>query len=206
METGKYAALVLAAGLSRRMESFKPLLTIGGETITDRVVSIFLGSGVAVFLIVGWRQDELLAGIKSREMTVVANPDYRRGMFTSIQAGLRRLPPGCAAFFVMPVDIPLVRRDTIARLLNAAAENPDKIIYPVFDGRRGHPTLVPASLVPTIMNWRKGGGLKAVLDSRREMALEVAVPDGNILFDIDTPEDYQTLLERFQPSEPTDGR
>ncbi|MFC1901319.1 NTP transferase domain-containing protein [Chloroflexota bacterium] len=194
----KYAAIVLAAGLSSRLEGFKPLLSMGGETITDHVVSTFLANGVEVYLVVGWRRQELMAGIKNKNITIVENPDYRQGMFTSVQAGLRHLPPNYAAFFAMPVDIPLVRPSTVAGLLSVAAEHPDSIIYPVFGGRRGHPTLVPLCLAPAIMDWKGDGGLKAVLDSRREMALEVAVTDSNILFDVDTSEDYRVLLERFQ--------
>ena len=198
MKTGRYAALVLAAGFSSRMEIFKPLLSLGRETITDHVVSTFLSNKVEVYLVVGWRHEELLAGIRKENITVVVNPDYRQGMFTSVQAGLRQLPPIYEGFFVMPVDIPLVRLATVAGLLKAAAENPNRIIYPVFGGRRGHPTLVPLSLAPAIMNWKEDGGLKAVLDSRQDIALEVTVPDSDILFDVDTPEDYRMLLEHFE--------
>ena len=97
----------------------------------------------------------------------------------------------------MPVDIPLVRPSTIRRLLDAAGEHTDKIIFPVFGKRRGHPPLIPSSLVPAILGWKKGGGLKAILDSQEKMAWEVPVADSNILFDVDTPEDYRMLLERF---------
>jgi HD superfamily phosphodiesterase len=55
------------------------------------------------------------------------------------------------------------------------------------------------------MSWKKDGGLKAILDARGEIALEVRVPDSNILFDIDTPEDYKVFLERLQRYDvPTD--
>jgi molybdenum cofactor cytidylyltransferase len=89
--------------------------------------------------------------------------------------------------------------------METAAENPGKIIYPVFGGRRGHPPLIPSSLIPVILGWVKGGGLKAVLKTQEKLALEVPVADGNILLDMDTPEDYQRILERSRRYEiPTD--
>jgi molybdenum cofactor cytidylyltransferase len=201
----RYAAIVLAGGLSTRMNQFKPLLPLGEATITDHVISTFLSAGVDVFLVVGYRRDEIIAGIKKRDIDIVYNPDYAQGMFTSVQAGIRRLKPVHRAFFILPVDIPLVRPATISRLMEAASENPGKIVYPVFGGKRGHPPLIPSNLAQAILAWRNNGGLRAVLEIEEESALEVSVPDGNILFDIDTPPDYQRLLERYRRYEvPTD--
>jgi molybdenum cofactor cytidylyltransferase len=205
MNAGRYAAVILAGGLSSRMPQFKPLLPLGEETITDHVIATFINRGIEVFLVVGHRQDELRAGIKKQAITIIYNPDYEQGMLTSIQAGIRRLKPAHQAFFIMPVDIPLVREATIRRLLNAAAEQPGKIVYPLFNGKRGHPPLIPSSLIPGVLAWQGGGGLKAFLDSQEKMALEVPLADSNILFDIDTPDAYRLLLERFRCYEvPTD--
>jgi CTP:molybdopterin cytidylyltransferase MocA len=193
----RYAAIILAGGLSTRMKQFKPLLPLGRETITDRVIDLFLNEGVDVFLIAGYRHNDILAGIKKRDITIIYNPDYEKGMFSSVQAGVRRLNAGYEAFFVSPVDIPLVSPATIQRLMEAGEENPGKIIYPVFGGKRGHPPLIPSALAPTILGWEKGGGLKAALKSRERLAVEIVVPDSFILFDIDTPEDYAELQKRL---------
>jgi molybdenum cofactor cytidylyltransferase len=201
----RYAAVVLAGGLSTRMKQLKPLLPLGEATITDHVISTFLNTGVEVFLVVGYRGDEIAAAIKKRDITLVYNPDYGQGMFTSVQAGVSRLRPAHQAFFIMPVDIPLVRPATIRRLMDAAAENPHRIIYPVFGGKRGHPTLIPSSLVPVILAREKSSNLKAVLDTRKKLALEISVPDSYILLDIDSQDDYAALLTRLQRYEvPTD--
>jgi putative nucleotidyltransferase with HDIG domain len=200
-----YAAIVLAGGLSTRMQQFKPLLPLGEETATDHVIDAFLSAGVDVSLVAGYRHDDIIAGIKKRDIDIIYNPDYEKGMFSSIQAGIRQLRPEYQGFFILPVDIPLVRPATIKRLMEAAVKNPDKIIYPTFAGKRGHPPLIPTTLIPTIMGWDKNGGLKAVLDSQERLALEVPVADSYILLDIDTPEDYKFLSERYRRYEvPTD--
>jgi molybdenum cofactor cytidylyltransferase len=201
----RYAAIILAGGLSTRMKQFKPLLPLGKTNISDHVIASFLTAGADVLLVAGYRYDEIKAGTKKRGVTVVYNPDYEQGMFSSIQAGVKHLKSVYQAFFINPVDIPLVRPATIKRLMDAAIENPGNIIYPVFGGKRGHPPLIPFGLAPAILGWGKGGGLKAVLDSQEKLALEIAVPDSNILFDIDTPEDYAALLKHYQRYEmPTD--
>jgi molybdenum cofactor cytidylyltransferase len=193
-----YAAIILAAGLSSRLGQFKPLLSIGGETLADRIISTFLHNEVEVILVTGYRQDELKAGLKTADITIVENPDYQKGMFTSVQSGAGCLKPTHKGFFVMPVDIPLVRPATIRRLLDEAAKTPDSILYPVFNGLRGHPPLIPSALVPAVRQWQKEGGLKALLASHEENAREVAVPDSYILLDVDTPENLKDLSDRFR--------
>jgi len=203
--SARYAAIVLAGGLSTRMKQFKPLLPLGDGTVTDRVIDTFLVAGADVFLVAGYRHDDIVASIKKRDITIVYNPGYEQGMFSSIQAGVRRLSPQYQAFFILPVDIPLARPATIRRLIQAAEKNPGRIIYPVFGGKRGHPPLIPAGLAGEILRWVKTGGLKAVLKTKERMALEVPVADSFILYDIDTPQDYKELLERFKRYEVPSG-
>jgi CTP:molybdopterin cytidylyltransferase MocA/HD superfamily phosphohydrolase YqeK len=160
---------------------------------------------VEVCLVVGHRQDELRAGIQTQDIQIVANPDYAQGMFTSIRRGLRYLQADYQGVFIAPVDIPLVRPFTIQRLLTAAEEYPDKLIYPVFHKIRGHPPLIPAHIFPSILGGQEDSSLKSVLHHYENVAREVSVPDGNILFDIDDPDDYKMLLERFQRYEVPTG-
>jgi molybdenum cofactor cytidylyltransferase len=198
MTSNRYAAIVLAAGYSSRMKCFKPLLEVGGETITDRVISTFLHNGIEVCLVTGFEQSRLRDGIKTRDIRIIENLDFHQGMFSSIRAGLREMQQDHKAFFIMPVDIPLVRPFTIKLLLEAAENNPGKLFYPVFDSKRGHPPLIPREVIPAILDWQGEGGLKPILASHEGFAVEVKVPDRNILLDIDNLDDYQVLLERFQ--------
>jgi len=192
----RFAAVILAAGYSSRMGQLKPLLTIGGETIADHLISTFQTCGVDVYLVVGYRGQEVKAAIKKRDITIVDNPDYALGMFGSVQTGVRTLNPGYDAFFIMPVDIPMVSAKTIRSLQAAFSEHPGKIVYPVFGSKRGHPPLVPISLAAVIAGWKQEGSLNKVLRSYENLAVEIAVPDENILLDIDTKADFRLLLER----------
>jgi len=198
MSAPRFAAIVLAGGLSTRMKQFKPLLPLGETTIIDRVVSTFRDIGVDVYLVAGHRQEEIKTHIKRQDITIILNPDYEKGMISSVQTGIRNLKPGYQAFFMQPVDIPLVKPLSIKQIIEAGVSHPGKIIYPVFQGKRGHPPLIPSGLIPEILRWEKWGGLKALLKTHDKSALEVPVNDANILLDIDTPEDYENLLKRYR--------
>jgi molybdenum cofactor cytidylyltransferase len=196
--TNHFAAIVLAAGLSRRMRRFKPLLPLDGQNVTDFLIGTFLKNDVDVVLVAGYLQDRLRQGLETPDIQIVVNPHYRQGMFSSIQAGLRTLETGYQAAFIAPVDIPLVRPSTIHSLLQAAIEYPGKILYPTFRRSRGHPPLIPAAVFPLILEEEINGNLKSLLLGLENLAAEIPVPDSHILIDIDTPSDYQRLLEGFQ--------
>ena len=99
MNQGRYAAIILAGGLSTRMKQFKPLLPLGDSTITDHVIDTFLKAGVDVILVAGYHPDKIKAGIKQRVNAFVFNPVYEQGMLSSIQAGVSHLQPFHQAFF-----------------------------------------------------------------------------------------------------------
>ncbi len=199
MNPPRLAGIILAAGMSARMRRLKPLLPLGDTTVTGHVIATLQNAGVEVLLVLGYRHQEIEAAVKNRPSRVVYNPDYEQGMFSSVCAGVRRLDPGCRAFFILPVDIPLVKTDTIQQLVDAGKTHPENIVYPVFNGQRGHPPLIPSSLIPGILGWKKEGGLKTFLQSYEKSALDVPVNDRFILVDIDTLEDYRKILKEYQP-------
>ncbi|MBU2549750.1 MAG: nucleotidyltransferase family protein, partial [Proteobacteria bacterium] len=147
----KFVGIVLAAGFSSRMGDLKPLMPLGRTTIVAHVVSTFHEAGVAdPRVVVGHRRDEVREHLKPAGVTVIENPDYRRGMFSSVQAGVGALPEDTGAFFILPVDVPLVRPWTIRSLGRAMAADPVPVVYPVFNGRRGHPPLIGRELAAEI--------------------------------------------------------
>jgi CTP:molybdopterin cytidylyltransferase MocA len=179
------------------MKQLKPLLPLGEATVIDFIVSTFQSLGVEVFLVVGNRKDEVISGINSRGITIVNNAYFEKGMFSSIQAGIKQLQEEYQAFFISPVDIPLVEAATIKKLMEVGTSHPKNIIYPTFTGKRGHPPLIPSALIPEILAWEQGGGLKDYLRSKEQLTIDIPVTDSFILFDIDTPEDYIKLQKLY---------
>jgi molybdenum cofactor cytidylyltransferase len=195
--TSAIAAVILAAGQSSRMERFKPLLPIGSGRAIERVAQAFLSAGISDLIVVtGHRADELQQTLAPLKVSCVENKQYRQGMFSSVQAGIRALPASCPAFFIHPADIPLVRPHTIRRLVDAFQAWRPAVLYPLFDGRRGHPTLIQRDLIPGILSWKGTGGLRACLQDREAASRELPVADEAVLMDMDTPADYRRLQAR----------
>lgn len=197
----KTAAIILAAGYSSRMDAFKPLIELGGRRVLDRVVDLYGQAGIAdIRVVAGHRSGEVRAALDGRPVTVVDNPHYAGGMYSSVLAGVQALPRGIGAFFVHPVDIPLVRPHTLVRLIDGAGDDPPPVVYPVFDGRRGHPPLIRKEIENAIVGHDGQGGLRALLHRFDAEARKVPVADEGVLLDLDTPADYENLNVRLENS------
>ncbi len=189
------AALVLAAGYSSRMGEFKPLLPVGKTTALDRAVGLFLSAGIQdVRVVVGYRAQDLIPLLDSRAVRWILNEHFEDGMFSSVMTGVSDLGPSIKAFFLLPVDTPLVRRTTVLDILSARELRPADVWYPTFMGKRGHPPLLSTGISSSILEWGGNGGLRGLLQQHELNAVEIEVADEYVLADMDTPQQYQCLL------------
>ena len=195
--TVRIAALVPAAGFSSRMDGFKPLMPLRNSTVLGWVTRTLRSAGVEdILVIAGHKADEVYAESARLSINCVVNRDFGQGMFSSVLAGIRALPPDIDAVLVLPVDIPLVRFQTIRALVERFGDRP--VLYPTFHGERGHPPLISANCLPYVSSWRGDCGLRGALQDLEKLlgADELPVADANILFDLDTPKDYREALRR----------
>lgn len=193
----RIVTLVLAAGYSSRMGSFKPLAPLGTSTLIEESVSRFLRAGIVdVRVVVGHRADELTPFLARLGVRWIFNADYDQGMFSSILAGVRSFETEVDYFFLHPGDIALVNPETIRALLNACNADDPKIVYPRFNGQRGHPPLIPSAYLREDLSPDYPGGLQALAGRYEHNAMDIDVTDENILLDCDTPSDYLAVLKR----------
>lgn len=191
----KTSAVIIAAGFSSRMHDFKPLLALSDKTVLETTVSTFTEAGIQdIVVVVGHKQELLIPLIEALGLKWVINHNYEYGMFSSIQTGIRSIDPNSRAFFMMPVDVPLVRPDTIKQLMSAYDDQGMDVMYPSFDGRRGHPPLITSRLIPELISSDDQGGLKQFLESHGKPSYLV-VSDPGILIDIDTEEAYNRVKQ-----------
>ena len=190
------AAIVLSAGFSRRMGSFKPLLPFGSASIIEQVIATIRGAGVeTVRVVVGWNADSLIPVLDRCGAPWVRNERFAEGMYTSVQAGVRSLTPDVAAFLLMPGDMPLVHRNTLVRLVAEWGAQPGGILYPCHQGHRGHPPLIASHYIPEILRETPPGGLRELLARHAPDARNIEVTDPGILADLDTAEEYRRSSE-----------
>ena len=192
-------AIILAAGSSTRMGGFKPLLTIGPKTFLGHTVSLFQNSGIEdIVVVTGHRSEHLERELDRYPCRSVRNENFSAGMFSSIQVGVNTLDTASAAFFLLPVDIPLVRQDTIHELLKALDQDSQALIfYPEYQTRRGHPPLIRRDLAAPILSSEDRGGLRVLFRNYRQRSRNVVVDDPYILLDVDTQNDLDFLRAHY---------
>lgn len=194
------AAIILAAGESKRMGRPKMLLPWGETTILGQVVAIFAEAGVADICVVtgGARTEtEALVGDLSMDFPVrsVFNDMYAQGeMLSSIQVGLSSLTLGISAALIGLGDQPQVRTDTVERLCSLFDKSGAPLIIPSFENRRGHPWLVAQPLWRGLQALPRSATPREFLQAHVLDIIYLPVEDDSILRDIDTPDEY--LRER----------
>jgi len=188
------AAIILSAGYSSRMGEFKPLLPFGDATILERDITLFRDAGIRdIRVVIGHRAAELLPRVERLRARPVMNGRYADGMFSSVTAGVASLGDEVEAFFLLPVDIPLVRPQTVSLLAESFTRGEGAILYPSFLGRRGHPPLIAARYRKEIIAWDGEGGLKGFLSLHDAKAVSIETEDEGILLDMDTVAEYVRL-------------
>src|SRR6266852_1524392 len=188
----RIAAIVLAAGESRRMGFPKALLPIEGRTFVQHIVGRLASTRVeGIYVVLGAHRERILAAVDVTPAQVVINPDWELGQLSSLQAGLRALPGGEYDATVMAlVDHPLIEPMVVDAVLAAFEGARRPVVVPVHNGRRGHPVLFAARLFPELLAAPLDEGARAVVRAHAAEVLEVLVPAPGILADIDTPELY----------------
>lgn len=196
-------AVILAAGRSRRMGQPKLNLPWGESTVIGHVVDVLAAAGAAPLVVVtGAWQNEVQKCLEGKPVVYAHNPDYAAGeMLSSVQVGLGALGAKVEAALLVLGDQPGIEAATVRKLLLAYQENRPGLLFPSFENRRGHPWLVERSLWHDIHRLRAPETLR---DFTRAHAAEihyVLVESASILFDLDTPEDYQ----KQKPHTPGNG-
>ncbi len=198
----RIAALVLAAGQSRRMGPDNKLLAeVDGKPMVVRAVEAVLASQAEPVIVVTGHQrgrvEAALAGLESRS---VHNPDYAQGLSTSLHRGLAALPAGTDGVVVALGDMPRVEAAAIDRLI--AAFNPLEgraICVPTWDGKRGNPVLFASRFLAEMQEIAGDTGARHLIGAYPELVAEVAMDETDaghgVLLDVDTPEALAALKE-----------
>jgi len=200
------AAVILAAGRSRRMAPHNKLLVADrtGKPMIARVVDNVLSSNARPILVVtGHQAEQIQHALGGRPVRYVHAPDYSEGLSASLKAGIAAVPEECAAALVCLGDMPLVTGRMIDRLLSSY--DPDEgrlIVLPTFRGKQGNPMLWDRRVFPEILQITGDSGARFLVGKHLDVVAEVEMAEDAVLRDFDTTESLETLPQRLRP-EPT---
>ncbi len=193
-KTAGVAAIVLAAGSSRRMGSPKQLLGLKGKTLLEHTLANVREAEVEeVVLVLGASADEIRSRVASDDLKIVVNAGHEQGMGTSLRTGLAALGHEIEAALVVLADQPFVRPSTMRAIVESRQRTGAQITIPLYNGFRGNPVLLDRSVFPELMGLSGDLGCRAIFGTHVEGIHKLPVNDLGVLIDIDSPEDLQHL-------------
>jgi len=199
-----FCGVILAAGESSRMGRDKALLPwppgpAGHSTLLSATIELLQSPSDLVIVVAGKNADSLRPIVYAGAGYLVENRHPERGQFSSLQVGLQEvLNRGRDAAIVALVDRPPAQPRTLASLCEAfsdAYESGKWAVVPEHGGRHGHPILIGREMIEAFLRAPVASNARDVEHSLQPRVLYVPVDDPNVVANVDTPEDYERLVQ-----------
>lgn len=198
-------AVVPAAGHSTRMGRPKLALPLGDRTVIEHVVAALRAGGADhVVVMIGPHVPELVPLAEAAGAEVCRLPEATADMRATVGHGLqwledRHRPRPDDAWLLAPADHPTLDPGVVRHLCDDSARDPSRsILVPVHAGRRGHPALIAWRHVAGIRALAADRGINTYFREHADEVREVPVASAGVLCDLDTPEDYERLRQKFR--------
>ena len=190
------SAIILAAGESRRMGSFKQLLSYGDKTIVETVVDNLLECKIDELVVVlGHRAEEVREVLKDYPIKIAVNDDFRLGMLSSVKCGITKVSNKSNAIIDALGDQPFIKKGIVDRVIDEFLSGDKSIVIPTYERRRGHPVIIDLKYRDEIMNLDDELGLRGLMLDHPDDILHIEMSEGEIIRDMDYPKDYQRELK-----------
>lgn len=197
-EGHKIAAIILAAGQSRRMGTQNKMTAIvNGKAMVQRAVEAALASKAGPVLVVtGHAPEQVKSVLSDYDVSFHHNPDYADGLSTSLKAGIAALDTDITGAVVCLGDMPGISETHINRLIDAFTSGDDGMIcVPTINGKRGNPVLWGRRFFPAISIVSGDVGARHLIGENPDRVVEVEMNDDAILIDLDTPDALQAYRD-----------
>lgn len=196
MKSNLIGIILLAAGSSVRLGEAKQLLEFQKQTLLRRSAETALRVSDYVVVTLGARRKILRREIENLPVKIVENKYWEAGMGGSVKIGLEKIlesDGNLEGVIIMVCDQPFVRADLLGKLIAKYEETNAPVVACKYEDTLGVPALFSAHIFSELLALEPSHGAKTLIKKYREQVVSVAFPEG--AFDIDTPEDYETLLK-----------
>jgi len=183
------AAVILAAGESRRMGSPKALVPFRGLTFVEHLLTATRHPRIgAVRVVLGSGAENIRKRLRADPSKIVVNQEWEKGPLSSIQTALRSLDcEGVEGALICPVDHPLITQQLVAAMIQAFDATNGLIVIPTYRGKRGHPVLFRSALFPELMAAPMETGARAIVRAHGNEIATVPTEEEGVILNLDDP-------------------
>ncbi len=191
--------LLLTAGESTRFGSPKALATLNEETVIQHVQKTLISSDIdEVIVVLGAHRQQITPFLlKHKKLKIVYNKDYFLGQTSSFKAGLHSVSGDTKAFFLLPIDYPLVKTDTLNILIRHFIQNHPRILIPVFDHKKGHPPLISMEIKNELLHIDISQGINKVLQEHPTETILLPVQDDGVVLSFNNTEEFNRIKKIY---------
>ena len=193
------SCIILSAGLSHRFGSPKALAKINIETVVEHLQRLLLATQIQEIVIVLGHDAKKIEPhlLKHKRIRFVYNKDYNLGQTSSFKVGLEAANPQAQGIMLLPVDYPVIKKETIDRLIELFLDKKPAILIPTFENQKGHPPIFHAKLKPEILSLPNDVGLNTVAYKHQKDTMVLALKDGGIVKSFNTPAEFEQLKKQL---------
>lgn len=190
----KIACILLAAGESKNMKEFKPLLPFGDSTIALHIVTLLKKLSIEPIIVVtGYKAKQLEKHLFFTKVQFVKNERYHStDMFESVKLGIQNIKEDCDRVLIMPIDMPNISQETIQNEINIHTP----IITTQYKGQSGHPVIIDYDVALEICQYTGSNGLRGAIENSHYPIVRLEVEDEGVLQNISTQEQYKEVIEQ----------
>lgn len=200
-ETPNLSVVIPAAGASSRMGRPKALLPVNKKTIIENQIGMLRRVGLYNIFVVTDGGEQFADKLKRCDVQVISPVKKNKSMIESIRCSMAHFNGAFDGMMVVPSDFPYLSTELLVRVLTGFERRPKRITVPVYQGKRGHPVIIPSRLFDAVNNRFDDYGIRGLYDAFPDSLAEIDWEDDSILKNMNTENDYKAYLAWTRKSE-----